>query len=129
MACLHDGSIYSFAMRSWFATLLMLAVTLQFAWAAAANYCWHEPSGVTHLGHHVHQHDGEHAQAHKSLGKAGQSQADLDHGHCHLASAVVVDEAGLPQAAILPELHASAPPLANTSHIPEGLERPNWQRA
>ena len=116
-------------MRSWFATLLMLAVTLQFAWAAAANYCWHEPSGVTHLGHHVHQHEGEHAQAHKSLGKAGQSQADLDHGHCHLGSAVVVTEASVPLAPAVPVLPIAALPRPDKSHIPEGLERPNWQRA
>lgn len=118
-------------MRSWLSLLLMFVVSLQFAWTAAANYCWHEPNmaGPAHLGHHVHQDDGAHAQAHKSLGKAAQSQADLDHGQCHLVGAVVVAELSLPQ--VLPRVQA--PPVEAgrpaKSHIPEGLERPNWQRA
>jgi hypothetical protein len=42
-----------------FLVVLLLALPLQYSWAAVGAYCQHEddPGAVWHFGHHVHKHD------------------------------------------------------------------------
>ena len=115
-------------MRRVFVALLTLLVAVQFSWAAAAGYCAHEAvTGATsHFGHHAHSHAGE---SQKPGAKALMMVADLDHGHCHLvhavmASGILAGHGVDGQAA--PRADGRAPV---ESHIPDGLDRPNWQRA
>ncbi|MES2318861.1 MAG: hypothetical protein V4631_15380 [Pseudomonadota bacterium] len=42
-----------------FLRLLIVALTLQFAWGVASAYCGHESGTASqHFGHHAHQHQG-----------------------------------------------------------------------
>jgi len=127
-------------MRRLSVILLAVLLSVQFGWAVAATYCAHEVKDATlnHFGHHA----GTHAATPSKLVKADEAQtgqksvagdqtqlADLDHGHCHLAQVAVGHDADL-RVDINNERGAphGGEPL-RSSHIPEGLERPDWLRA
>jgi hypothetical protein len=117
-------------MRRLLTVFLCLILTAQFSWAAAANYCLHEAAAQqsAHFGHHSDAH--VHAEmAKKADMKSPTLSADLDHGHCHLPPVLVAEDAE-PR----PVLEAQPAPLSpipgqRESHVPDGLERPNWLRA
>ncbi len=84
-------------MRRWLTILLLFILPVQFAWSAAAAYCQHEEvTGMTHIGHHAHEHkadggskskaSGQHADD-KSASKSGKLLGDNDCGYCHLSFA------------------------------------------
>lgn len=111
-------------MRRWFLTLLTLLVAAQMSWAGAALCCVGElpgqPGGSASLI--VSE------QAHAPAGTA-HAACETAHCHCHHAGcATPVAEAPLPARPLLPgpDMQAAA---RLKSHIPPGLERPNWLRA
>ncbi|MFG6415195.1 hypothetical protein ACG02S_14965 [Roseateles sp. DC23W] len=112
-------------MRRVFLALMALLVTAQMSWAGAQLCCVQElaAQSAAQLA------DASLASLHAE--PAGEAHAVCDTGHCHChhaGCATPVDEAqGLPLSqAGPPERGAPAQPK---SHIPSGLERPNWQRA
>ena len=111
-------------MRRWFLALLTLLVTAQLSWAGAALCCMDE------LGEHPTAavigepaaHEAASADAHAVCGTAG-------HCHCHhTGCATPLAETASAAAAQRPILASAQAPRLK-SHIPSGLERPNWQRA
>jgi hypothetical protein len=112
-------------MRRWFLALVALLVAAQLSWAGAALCCVDEltdqPSGSASLL------AGE--QAHASPAAEAHPVCETGHCHCHHAGcATPVAEPGRP---VPPQALAPAPaePARPRSHIPAGLERPNWLRA
>ena len=115
-------------MRRFLTVLLLLVLPLQLSWAAAAGYCQH--GGATevagHLGHHVHQH----VAADDAAQDPGDDKApcvDDDCAYCHLGSLKTVGAH-----AVVPDVTArsafdSPPDPRVSSHIPAGLDRPNWR--
>ncbi len=69
-------------MRSCLAFLLVILLSLNATFAAAASYCQHQQESpqAAHFGHHTHQHDGS---ADKSSDTG--TQIDPDCGFCHLS--------------------------------------------
>jgi hypothetical protein len=116
-------------MRRWFLALLTLFVTAQFGWAAAANYCAHErgAQAAQHIGHHAHNHVP--GDAHGDEVKSPLPAAELDHGHCHLIHAAIAADGPLGFDLAASSLSYPDRELRSSSHIPEGLDRPQWQRA
>lgn len=121
-------------MRRWLAIFLLLLLPAQYSWAAVAVYCAHEQGkSVKHAGHHQHAHKeaghsaGETTHASHEGGKA-PGGVDNDCSTCHLGAAQSLP----PQSALAA---VSAPSIAYTyalafdSHIPPGLDRPDWRRA
>lgn len=110
-------------MRRWFAVLLLVVLSLQLPWAAAAKYCTHDDGGSTsaHFGHH------EHAHPASDTSPSGGDHSDC--GVCHLSAAKAIEvvrdlppptaeRKRLPPAAIAG--YASAPERPR--------DRPNWLR-
>jgi hypothetical protein len=121
-------------MRRWLAIFLLILLPAQYSWAAVAVYCAHEQGkSVRHAGHHQHAHKatghaaGEASQASHESGKT-PGGADNDCSTCHLGAA----QSLLPQS---PMVAVCAPRTAYTyavtfdSHVPPGLDRPDWRRA
>lgn len=67
-------------MRRLLFVMLMLVLSLQSVWTAAANACTHEPTGSrAHFGHHEKHHE---ASAHDTSPEEGRSNlAEADHHH------------------------------------------------
>jgi len=102
--------------------LLLTILPIQYAWSMAAVYCQHEPSKVSHFGHHGHQHQ---AQAGDDLDKSKLSK----HGDCEVCHHAV--QASLPGAE--PVLTAAPAAVFAPSGVPryhsyiaDGPPRPNW---
>ncbi|MFG6489305.1 hypothetical protein ACG04R_21660 [Roseateles sp. BYS78W] len=113
-------------MRRWFIALLVLLVTAQLSWAGAALCCVDELAGksgntTTALV------AGE--QAHGA--QAGDKHPACEAGHCHCHHAGCATPLAERDALVTPRLFTPAPAMAARlkSHIPAGLERPNWLRA
>lgn len=101
--------------------LMLLALPLQFTWAAAAIYCQHERATANanaHFGHHQHQDDtelpGDNPQSLKV-------HKDFHHPDSQGLFLVQLPPALIPVGAVHLELH---PPLYS-SHIPDGPRRPD----
>jgi hypothetical protein len=121
-------------MRRVVAILLLLVLSLQFTWAAAASYCEHDQDTTTqHVGHHEHQH-GDVAQVSPSADapdpegtKAGAAHADC--ASCHLSAAKTFSSLEMS----VPISHSCAPAMASDAALSaalfERIERPKWQRA
>lgn len=112
-------------MRRWFIALLTLLVAAQLSWAGAALCCVDELSGEP--ARTVSLFNGEPAHA----VQAGEAHPVCETGHCHChhaGCATPMAQSLAPSApqALAPEPAAAAP---LKSHIPAGLERPNWLRA
>lgn len=129
----RPARLYCRAMRRFLTVLLLLVLPLQLSWAAAASYCQHGGAAEVagHLGHHAHQHvQGADLAAAEEAPQNGDDKApcvDDDCAYCHLgclktvgAPVMVLDVAPRP-AFDTP----AVPPIA--SHIPAGLDRPNWR--
>lgn len=110
-------------MRRWFLALLALLVTAQLSWAGAALCCVDElasQNAAVLSGEAAHE--GASADAHPVCDTAG-------HCHCHhTGCATPLAEADRPTVSEQPA-PAPARALRLKSHIPPGLERPNWLRA
>ena len=115
-------------MRRWLVCFLALLVTVQMSWAATALCCLGElpgqqpASGETSLIVVAES-------AHAALSADAAHLCEAGHCHCHHAGCATP----LADAAAMPSEHGVSPLLAlvqsYTSHIPAGLERPNWPRA
>jgi hypothetical protein len=103
---------------------LLIALPLQYSWAAAATYCQHEKAHPTHFGHHSHHHQ---AQADEPDTKSNSPKFHSDCGYCHLSCQATI--LSIATDFMVPE--ALAPPNALTpsfsSYIPEGPKRPDRQ--
>ncbi len=120
-------------MRRWVTILLMFLLPFQFSWAVAAGYCQHEEvSGVSHFGHHAHQHQADEkasGSAGKHLSKNGGLVADGDCGFCHLSLAKPLPEP-LVQFDSVARYNADTLIVqAYRSRGPDHPERPNWRIA
>ena len=121
-------------MRRLVAILLLMLLSLQSIWVAAAPYCQHEETtGLGHVGHHTHEHHGhaddtDHTSAPAQDSSPGLPSA-LDHADCHVFHAgtsplselsftfhlrPAADQLGLEPLAALP------------SPLPHRPERPKW---
>ena len=87
-------------MRRFLILLLMIMLSLNAAFAAAAGYCQHQKESpkAAHFGHHMHQHD-------RSADKSTDTgpQIDPDCGFCHLSFSSFVP-------ALSPMLGDNSPP-------------------
>lgn len=116
-------------MRRWFVTLLTLMLLTQFTWAATAKCC------VSELQGHSQSVELAAAQALLSGDDAAAGQHDAGHacqaGHCHCHHASVATGFDEPENSIGTSrvIHGLQRADTGESHIPEGLDRPNWQRA
>lgn len=104
---------------------LLVLLPLQFSWAAAAAYCQHEEEPATlHFGHHSHQHD---AKADLPDEVDTPTKVHADCGYCHLACQVSFlmeqPDIAMPNGSTYTALYSRM----YSSHIPNGLHRPDWR--
>lgn len=126
-------------MRRWLTILLLFVLPVQFAWSAAAAYCQHEQVPAnTHIGHHVHEHEGAADAGSKASGKhLGDKSAsksiklvgDNDCGYCHLSLAKPLVSVAMTFDARAVFIVDTASNQAFRSRGPDLLERPNWRIA
>jgi hypothetical protein len=125
-------SLNSFAMRRWFAILLLVCLPLQFSWAAVASFCGHgTEASADHFGHHDHEGHGHSIQ---DLDPDQKVQPDgavadvtaLDCGQCHglCAGMLGVDYGFVAQAYSGAPAATGASPRAERAVAPP--ERPQW---
>lgn len=115
-------------MRRLLIIVMMVVLSLQLSWAAAATYCQHESSRVTyHFGHHVHDHAGASDDS-KSQQTAGSKLVlDDDCAVCHLSGVGIVSMPPYilsPQVANTDKVFVST--FLLTSDRPDRPERPKW---
>lgn len=106
-------------MRRLAVLLLLLALPLQYSWAAVGGYCQHEDDAAQwHFAHHVH----EHLEDETGAG----SQAPEFHADAHHGTTGMLESASLqqwqPQAAML----VAFEPHLSLSDISSEPERPKW---
>ncbi|WP_420473660.1 cation efflux protein, CzcI family [Noviherbaspirillum sp. ST9] len=104
---------------------LLALLPLQFSWAAAAAYCQHEgEKSSQHFGHHSHQHDAS-ADRPDDTDKVVKGHADCGycHAYCQVSALTSVPEVVLPTGST----HVEKPTQSYSSHIPDGLQRPDWR--
>lgn len=111
-------------MRRWFLVLLTLLVAAQLTWAGAELCCVDELGGSSGGASLVFS-----EQAHTA--KAGDTHPVCETGHCHCHHAGCATPLAESDALEVPQPLALEPvdALRLKSHIPAGLERPNWLRA
>ena len=112
--------------------VLLMVLAPQLVWSAAARYCGHE-AGVSHPGHHSHEHKVEQRSASTAEGPQAPRNAigmsDLDCGFCH---GCVLQDLSSP---VMPGSTSRAQSYAHLERVypelerPEEIERPKWQRA
>lgn len=114
------------AVRRYFVLLLLFLLPFQSLWAAAASYCQHENDTTTqHFGHHEHE-----CQAVADEGEGtGLSTGEQDCNYCHLGCAKPLSQHTVAMLAAPTLTVSSSPPRTYRSHIPAGIERPNWSLA
>jgi hypothetical protein len=115
-------------MRRWFVTFLTLMLLAQFTWAATSKCCLSELKGPDRPGEVVMAqtlHADDAASDHHDAGHACQ----VGHCHCHHASVATGFAEPSPPAATAWIGRTLQRADASESHIPDGLDRPNWQLA
>jgi hypothetical protein len=117
-------------MRRRLLLILILLLPLQLSWAAVASYCQNDSAQTrTHFGHHEHQ-SGKKSAAGKDHGTKSLADNDTECGLCHLSCCKSVTTYSQLKLPVDFSLAASPlPPSYFSSHIAEGPEKPNWQRA
>lgn len=113
-------------MRRWLIVSLMLLMQVQFAWAAAAAYCGHEPNTAAsaHFGHHEHRHQGAGVQGADDAG-TGIASLHLDCESCHLGTSVNLPPPAIAIAELAQfEFRCECSPRY-TSHVTSTPERPD----
>jgi hypothetical protein len=109
-------------MRRWLLALLALLVTAQLSWAGAVLCC------VSELADHdVAVLSGEPAQT--AAADEAHPVCETGHCHCHHTGCAAPLAQGQSLAAHLALAPESAAAARVRSHTPQGLDRPNWQRA
>lgn len=103
--------------------LLLTILPIQYAWSMAAVYCQHEPSKVTHFGHHGHQHQAQSGED-PDHGKPVKVHSDCEVCH-HAVQASVLEDSGVMMPAA-DATHVSPLLSAYLSYISDGPVRPNW---
>jgi len=115
------------------AVIVVLLVSLQFAWAAAGALYGHAGENVSLIGVHSHEHGHDHGHGHADRDAPGESRQDggdrAHCEHCHLVLSAVVVESGLTIGSSLPGGPILQPPVAYLSHTPALLDRPPLARA
>ena len=121
-------------MRRLLLVFLLVLMSLQTVWSAAAAYCAHEQApAAAHFGHHAHEHEG-HASTDDANGASTHAginlaAADLDCHTCHGSGTVLFAHTVAPAALAL---CAHPLPLV-AAQLPAPLsprpERPNWPYA
>ncbi|MYM94122.1 cobalt-zinc-cadmium resistance protein [Duganella vulcania] len=103
---------------------LLCVVPFQFAWATAGAYCQHETGAAPkHFGHHAHHHQAN-AEKTETSYKVGKLHPDC--GSCHGMSFALFQEPLLAQSIVATGTNVpAAKPEIYTSHIPDGLRRPD----
>ena len=112
-------------MRRWFVALLTLLVATQLCWAGAALCCVDELAGEP--TQRTSLLSGE--QAHAAPATEAHPVCETGHCHCHHAGCAtpLAEADGLAAATAFTCRPVEAARLK--SHIPTGLDRPNWLRA
>ena len=110
-------------MRRWFIAFVAFFVAVQMAWAGTALCC------VQELGEHSAALSSGGEVVHKAA--AGDAHAVCEVGHCHCHHAGCATPLAEARVTALPQRLAPKPTavVRPKSHIPSGLERPNWLRA
>lgn len=113
-------------MRRFLALLLLAILPLQLSWAGVAVYCQHEPAqSAQHFGHHAHE---VQAQADDSGDSSAQGAGGVDCSYHLPAAKCYFEVLSLVDPALTDVLNAS-PPVAFSSFIPSGLDRPDRRSA
>jgi hypothetical protein len=118
-------------MRRWLLLLFAVLLPMQLAWGAASAYCQHEsaPPGASvpasHIGHHVHEHEGDREQA-----PAGKLAVDTDCATCHATGTPAIEPGTLWGALTLQPIGAGglSPASAFSSALARAPDRPQWPR-
>jgi hypothetical protein len=121
-------------MRRIVAVFLLMLFSLQSIWVAAAPYCQHEETtGLSHVGHHTHDHHSHAADEPHGFGKDTGSSQDqssaLEHADCHVfhAGCSPLSEVGFNfQKRPSSEQLGIEPEKALPSPLPARPERPKW---
>lgn len=118
-------------MRRWLLLLMLVVLPMQFASAAAATYCRHEPGVAKHFGHHEHRHDPSGDQKHSldSVGDDSQKSTglgDSDCEYCHLGAAHPLLQDFIQPGGTLATALAPQEVLRLGTRDPDTLDRPNW---
>lgn len=109
-------------MRRWFIAFVAFFVAVQMSWAGAALCCVQElaeQQAALSSGSEV---------VHKAA--SGEAHAVCEAGSCHCHHAGCATPLAESRVTVLPQ-HLAPEPVATMrlkSHIPSGLERPNWPR-
>jgi len=117
------------------AVIVVLLVSLQFAWVAAGALYGHAGENVSLIGVHSHEHGHDHGHGHGHADRDAPGESRQDGGdrahceHCHLVLSAVVVESGLTISSSLPGGPILQPPVAYLSHTPALLDRPPLARA
>lgn len=117
-------------MRRWFLTFLSLVMIAQFSWAAAVACCADELKGGMVSSHaQSGQSLVDEEQVSGSLADHLQQFGDAGHCHCHHVYAASGSDVGLGAGTHVQAVPNTDLPCLVKSHIPHGLDRPNWLRA
>lgn len=114
-------------MRRCLIAFLTLVVAVQLSWAAMATCCLNEimvdapSSAVAQLS------DSDHSQV--GLTADASAPCEVGHCHCHHACLAFGPELELNLGSDLRAPPRTGLPQSEASHIPDGLDRPNWLRA
>jgi hypothetical protein len=114
-------------MRRCLIAFLTLVVAVQLSWAAMATCCLNEIMADAPSSAAVQLSDADHSAA--GLGAEADAPCEVGHCHCHHACLAFAPELGLNLGGDLRAPPRTGPPQVDASHIPDGLDRPNWLRA
>ena len=114
-------------LRRWLLVLLMSVLPLQSSWAAIGTcICLDEAADTVELLHDVAQASGMPAP----VPDPGDEGCDPMCSTCHFGSAHMPASPPAQAVAATPgQFKAAAPPLPTKTHIPSGLDRPDWPAA
>lgn len=106
---------------------MLLALPLQFAWAAAAPYCAHEAAAhaVKHPGHHQHVHQDDGVPATGDGDDGGPAANHIDCASCHTGAAATLPPPAAEPSRAPRDVRRDEPPSRYRSHTPAVPERPD----
>jgi len=116
-------------MRKWLASLLVVFMSAQFAWAAVSPYCAHDEKGkaALHFGHHEHEHGP--SAANSSSEPESQDSTEPAHGHHHHGGGLgVITSLPLPFVDAPRTLLLGGNAAILTDAPAARIERPKWPR-
>lgn len=117
-------------MRRWFIAFLALVMVSQLSWATMALCCLNEiPGKAASSSSSVMQMLAADEQGDLPASGEVTHTCDAGHCHCHHAAVAAGRETRLELGGLVRTVPAARLTAPGESHIPEGLDRPNWQRA